>query len=189
MHSEFILEAKRQAVHIFVGSLIAVAFVLLRPIFGVLTILPLLLSLIFLYFAPRIYPEHMLVKPLLDHFERDNDKQTFPFKGAFYFNTGIILPLLLLPPRVAVSIVLILAIGDSFSTLIGKFYGKHRIGNKSLEGSIAFFLSTLFVTLSILPLEDGIMLSFAGTLIELFSPYNDNLSLPIGLTLLYLFVF
>jgi len=42
----------------------------------------------------------------------------------------------------------VLGVGDTFSALIGKYYGKHRGKNgKSLEGMLAFNLSIIIFIL------------------------------------------
>jgi len=71
-------------------------------------------------------------------FERKDEK--YPLIGAFWFYTGCSLALALYPLNIASSSCAMLAVGDSLSTLIGKKFGRHKIGNKTLEGSIACFL-------------------------------------------------
>lgn len=58
---------------------------------------------------------------------------------------GMLLTILSFPKPVAIAGVLTLAIADPLSALIGIRFGKNRIvPHKSLEGSLAFFLATIF---------------------------------------------
>lgn len=110
-------------------------------------------------------------------FEREDVKN--PFTGAMFFYVGCALTFFLFPLPVASAACAMLAVGDSLSTLIGRKFGRHRMGRKSLEGSFAcFFGSFLAGIFFVNPL-----LSFAGaiasSLAELFPKVNDNLTIPV----------
>jgi len=151
MHPEkrkdFIFELKRKMFHFILGTLIACAVFYLYPVYNNLLLAPLIIALIIMWIIPRI-PENRrpISNKLLYHFEREKDRKTFPFKGAIYFGLGIIPPIALLPvdpdgvPRLACAVIAVLAGGDAFSTLVGKFYGRYRIRHKSIEGFIAFVI-------------------------------------------------
>ncbi len=90
-----------------------------------------------------------------------------PFTGAFWFYVAFGLALLIFPLNIASAACIILAVGDSLSTLIGRAWGRHRIGGKSLEGSLVFMISSfLAASVFINPLI-ALAGSFAGTLAEL----------------------
>ncbi|KAM9990790.1 hypothetical protein ACTFIY_006813 [Dictyostelium cf. discoideum] len=86
----------------------------------------------------------------------------------------------------AVSSMLFLIIGDFTAALVGISYGRTKIGNKSLEGSIAMF-SVCWILSYITFFNQNLAehISFWGaisaTLIELFNPswIDDNLTIPI----------
>ena len=112
--------------------------------------------------------------------------------GGTYFIIGIFLSVLLFPKQIGIASVSVLVICDTFAALIGKHFGKIKIGNKTLEGSIGFFISGL-ITLMIVPrisqnpLELYIACSalFVATVVELIpSKIDDNISIPLifGLT-------
>ncbi|MDI6702640.1 diacylglycerol/polyprenol kinase family protein [Methanothermobacter wolfeii] len=78
--------------------------------------------------------------------------------------------------------IVILTLGDSFSTIIGREYGKHRLPfnrDKSIEGSLAFafsgFIGALFIT-GPLPALTG---AVTGALVEAYTPVEDNLTIPV----------
>ena len=98
---------------------------------------------------------------------------------------------MIFPLDIASASVFMLSIGDSISTLIGKEFGKHKlIGEKSIEGSIAMFLSNILAII-FLPLFPVILGSLTATLVELLPDtkrlnklrkrglIDDNLLVPI----------
>ncbi len=115
-----------------------------------------------------------------------------PFMGAFWFYFAFALTFFIFPLSVASAACIILAVGDSLSTLIGNPLGRHQIGGKSLEGSLAFLISS-FLTASIF-INPFIALAgaIAGTLVELVPEagflknlnrrglLDDNLLIPLA---------
>lgn len=89
--------------------------------------------------------------------------------------------------------VLVMGLSDAFAGFVGEKYGKHQINifnnRKSLEGSLTFLLTTIFLTLLFVP-NPGFHLIFiplALTLIELLFGYGiDNLVIPIVAASLFL---
>jgi len=187
----FILETKRQLVHLFLGLTIAFVVYHLIPIMGYLILIPLLIALALLYIVPKKWPDLRIANHLIIHFERDDDAISCPFKGSIWYGIGIIPPLLLslaniMPLRVACAIIAVLSVGDSTSTWFGKFFGRIRIGHKSLEGFLAFFVfGSLSVLLFVQNYRLALILGFAGAILEFFTPIDDNFFIPLGLTILY----
>lgn len=105
------------------------------------------------------------MRGFVSRFDRSNIAR--PFMGAFWFYFAFGLALLIFPLNIASAACIILAVGDSLSTLTGRAWGRHRIGGKSLEGSLAFLMpSFLVASLFINPLI-ALAGSLAGTLAEL----------------------
>lgn len=87
------------------------------------------------------------VEKLLKHFERKEIRKKFPGKGAFFFTVGAFILTTLIPYsgvkqpiRVVAASLLILAVGDSTSHIIGREFGKikHPFSNeKNIEGHVA----------------------------------------------------
>ena len=110
--------------------------------------------------------------------------------GATYVLIAAILSTLIFPTYIAITALSIMIIGDAAAALVGSRYGKIKIFHKSLEGSIAFFLTAMFTVGYI-----GFILNFShayfyagfvtagiATLVELFSQYfkvDDNLSITL----------
>ncbi|MEJ2615817.1 MAG: dolichol kinase, partial [Ignavibacteriaceae bacterium] len=86
----------------------------------------------------------------------------------------------------------ILIISDSVAALIGRKYGRHKFLSKSLEGTLAFFVSAIIVVLFTPKVEGvfseyliGIIAAAIGAIVEniSFGFADDNLSIPISIGL------
>ncbi|MCP1662909.1 MAG: phosphatidate cytidylyltransferase [Methanocalculus sp. MSAO_Arc1] len=112
-------------------------------------------------------------------------KRTVPAQGALAFVVGILICIVFFPMTIAAVAVLALGIHDSISTIVGVKYGKHRIyQKKTLEGTLAGMLATTAVlALLIAPLL-ALITAAATAVIELYSPIDDNLVIPISICLL-----
>ena len=190
MKSDFLLEIKRQSVHLMLGVVITVSIYYLKPLVGNLILAPLIIAIGIMIGLSRFKPNHGILDYILSELERWENIETVPFKGAIWFGIGIFFPILLVPLNVACSILMIFTIGDSMATLIGKSYGKHRIGNKSVEGSMAFMLFGSFGALIFLFADPilALKLTICGVLLELFPLVDDNFLIPFGLTILYILI-
>jgi len=181
MTSEFAFELKRQGVHLLAGCGMAAAVWIAKPLLGDLILVPMLAIVAGLWLSPRIPHDVPVVGHLIEHFERGSDKERFPFKGAFWFNAGIIFPTMLLPLDYAVACIIVLSVGDASSTVIGKFFGRHRIGHKSVEGLTAFFVLAGAAAYPLVGAH-AFILSLAGGVIEFIEVLDDNFLIPAGLT-------
>ena len=80
-----------------------------------------------------------------------------------------------------------MTISDTLAALFGRMYGTIKINNKTLEGSFAFFISSSIIIL----LSSGINLYLAmlstliTTMVEIYSPIDDNLSVPMTFAISY----
>lgn len=88
--------------------------------------------------------------------------------------------------------------GDGLAPVFGKKFGKHKfnfLSEKSIEGSVAFFVFGLFGALLFnfiffryIDYELIILCAFVTTLVEAFSPKDlDNILIPIAVLLVYYF--
>ena len=192
----FILETKRQTVHLLLGLVISAAVYTLTPFLEnglrYLILAPLIIALLLLYFIPKKSPDLKVANHIILHFERCHDAENCPFKGSIMYGLGIITPIIAalsfgMPLEVACAIIAVLSVGDSTSTWFGKFFGRIRIGKKSVMGFLAFVIfSVPAVLLYVCDLHLAIILAISGAILEFKAIIDDNLSIPIGLTLLYL---
>tara|TARA_Y100000294_G_scaffold134783_1_gene127448 strand:- start:285 stop:884 length:600 start_codon:yes stop_codon:yes gene_type:complete len=178
------LEIKRQAFHLFLGFFIVLLlyFDLINYIFLlILFIVGLALSLSSKKFnIPVIYK-------FLKTFDREKDLEELPGKGAIFYILGAFLVVLIFPKDIALASIMILALGDSVSRLVGPYgYLKHPFHNTKffegvIAGTIAGFLGALFFVSWPLAL----IASSASMLIEGFDlkiknfKIDDNLLIPL----------
>jgi phytol kinase len=188
---EFAFELKRKLFHFVLGVVIAGSVYVLYPFYQKLLLIPLVIAIVVMRATPRLPIDHYISKQLLYHFERERDRKHFPFKGAIFFGIGIIPPLVLLPvdlatgrPLLACAVISVLAGGDAFATLVGKFYGKYRVGHKSVEGFIAFVVFSYMMASLFVDHKTAFALAFIGAIIEFFNTIDDNLAIPIVLTVI-----
>lgn len=120
---------------------------------------------------------------------------SFNLSGASFFVLGLFLSALLFPKGLALAGFLILIISDCSAALVGMKIGHNIIAhNKSLEGSITFFITASLISI-LCYFYVGyntnffviIISCFVTTLVELYSndlKINDNLLIPLsyGLT-------
>ncbi len=182
--SEERLEFKRQTVHLLNGCLIATAVYVLKPIYGLWILAPVVTAIGLLHAVPKIKPDLRIANHLMYHFERKKDIERFPFKGAIFYGLGIIFPITLLETKYAVAVILILSVGDSVSNLVGRTYGRIRILDKSLEGTLAFFLGAWLAASVVVDPTHALIMAAVASVIELFSFWDDNVTIPAGLSLL-----
>ena len=108
--------------------------------------------------------------------------------GASHVLISAALCVLLFPKIITINAFTILIISDSTSALFGRRFGRHRFLGKSLEGSMAFFVSAVIVILAApkvqyIPMEYiiGIIAAAVGAVVEAASVHiDDNLSIPLS---------
>jgi dolichol kinase len=87
------------------------------------------------------------------------------------------------PPAIAALAVASLVFGDAAAALVGRRWGRPRIGRKSLEGSAACFVVCLLLGLALLPGRPLVAAAAAlvTTVIEAsWLPVDDNLAVPLA---------
>lgn len=111
--------------------------------------------------------------------------------GTTYALMGCAIIMITMPKTVGITAILFNIFGDLFATIIGIRFGKTKIlGEKTLEGSVACFLSQIAVVAWSnwklgLPWFVGIIGAIFGTVAELVPirvhnfKINDNLTIPI----------
>ena len=102
--------------------------------------------------------------------------------GSTYFLFSSILVILLFPKPIAIASLLILILSDTAAAFVGKGIGRVPIlGKKTLEGSIAFFVSALLI-IWVYPNLDrfsGFLAALGTTVVELLPvKVDDNLTIP-----------
>ncbi|OGP62239.1 MAG: hypothetical protein A2169_05545 [Deltaproteobacteria bacterium RBG_13_47_9] len=102
--------------------------------------------------------------------------------GSTYFLFATVLTILLFPKSIAIASLLILIFADTSAAWVGKKIGRISIFRKTLEGSTAFFLTSLLIVWIYPDLNrfSGSMAALGATLVEVLPVrINDNLTIPI----------
>lgn len=106
--------------------------------------------------------------------------------GTTYLLVGSFFTFLFFPRELAVAGLFFAAIGDPVAAECGEHFGRLRIGRKSFEGTMAFFVSSLVVGFVLI--WSGLQLSWlamgvgalVASLVELAPiPVNDNTTIPV----------
>ncbi|MDP1994004.1 MAG: dolichol kinase, partial [Ignavibacteria bacterium] len=79
--------------------------------------------------------------------EHEMDKKKKNLSGATYVFLSALLSVIIFPKVIFLTAFTVLIISDTSAALIGRRYGKHQFLAKSLEGTLAFFISAVVVVL------------------------------------------
>ncbi|HID38421.1 MAG TPA: hypothetical protein EYP36_02770 [Calditrichaeota bacterium] len=103
------------------------------------------------------------------------------FTGASFLFLGITITVAAFTREIAIPAILLVTIADSMAALVGKWYGRHKLFNKTVEGTlsftaISFLLVAYFWGWSLLVL----LIAIPIALVELLGEkVNDNLTIPV----------
>lgn len=103
--------------------------------------------------------------------------------GATYLLLSSLLCVLFFRKNIAVAAISFLVIGDTAAALVGKRIGRILFFGKSLEGSIACFMSCIIIGFIIPGFSWLVVLSgaFVATVVEALPiPLDDNLRIPLS---------
>jgi len=171
------LEFRRKLFHILGGLLWLVPlFYLQKSLLLIFSLFVLALNLVFVL---RLAEDKIkLIYKLIYLFEREKNLERPTIQGL-WFNLGVFLSFLLFTKECATVGIVLTAVGDGFAGLIGYHFGRIRIGQKSLEGFFAFFVSS---SLALWPFVGAfaLLIAFVGAVVEIL-PKNidDNFLLPL----------
>jgi dolichol kinase len=186
-------EVARKGIHLFSLSIPIIYFFISRQL-ALYLLLPLTAAFLITdtarYFIPPVSRWfYRWFGWLLRRHETDHSNKRL--NGATNVLLSASLCVLLFPKVVAINAFAILIISDTTSALFGRRFGRHRFLAKSLEGSLAFFISAILVVLVApkidqLPMEYalGIVAAFIGTIVEALPlKIDDNISIPLSVGL------
>jgi dolichol kinase len=186
------LQLGRRFFHLVNGVSVATAYALLFTHQQVVHIFGTVACIVYIVDRVRIaYPEVLVRhapwvnRTLLRAEEHVLESSMIPFVIA------VLLTMLTVPKLAALIAIYTLAIADPLAAVVGIRFGRHRIlPNRSLEGSLAFFVATVAIAAGVLrwgtevawtPLfEAAIAIGAVATLFELLPlRIDDNLTIPI----------
>lgn len=129
---------------------------------------------------------HATFQTMLRDHELNMDR--LHLNGATWITLAAFILIAFFPKTIAVAAFAMVSVSDTVAALVGKKYGRHHFGQKSLEGSLAFFLSAIPVA-GLIPgllFPVGLCMAVAGTIIEAMVfrigdfRIDDNLSVPLA---------
>jgi dolichol kinase len=136
------------------------------------------------------YPEQaQKLMPLMKFIMRAEEQLKESAMVPYAF--AVLLTIITFPKPLALIAIYTLAISDPLSAIIGIQYGKRRVvPHKSIEGSLAFFFSSLIITLFVLSLTIGglspsvvivsLVMSLGVSIFEMLPiKLDDNLTIPL----------
>ena len=136
--------------------------------------------------------KNQMVRDIYNFFFKSitRDKENKRLTGASYVFMASTITIFLFPETIAIAALMIMSISDTFAAIIGKTYGSIFIREKTIEGSVSFLIASLAIVLLFpdLNIIISILCVFATTIVELYTPINDNLSIPITFSGVYVFV-
>ena len=108
--------------------------------------------------------------------------------GASWVIIGAAVTIFIFNENTAIIGLLVLSIADSAAAIVGIKFGKTQLFSKSLEGSAAFFITSIIIVFSLSSAAAYVnfIAVIAATVVELFSTprINDNLLIPMVLALI-----
>jgi dolichol kinase len=193
-------EIVRKGIHLFSLSIPVIYFFISRQL-ALYLLLPITVAFVAVDMARYYIPPvsrwfYRWFGWLLRQHETDTNRKRL--NGASNVLISASLCVLLFPKVIAINAFTILIISDTAAALLGRRFGRHRFLAKSLEGSVAFFVSAVIVILiapkvSRIPAEYviGIVAAVIGTVIEALPVrIDDNLTIPlaVGFSLWWLYM-
>ena len=184
-------EVYRKLIHLTSLSIPIVYYFITREL-ALKILIPMTILSIIMDVGRYLYPQigkffYMVFGFLLRDHERDNKKRNL--NGATYVLISAVVCILIFPKIFFITAFAVLIVSDSSAALIGRKWGKHKFIFKSLEGTVAFFISGCFVVLfspkingTISEYFIGIFAVAVGAIAENI-PYgwaDDNLSIPLS---------
>ncbi|MBL7055828.1 hypothetical protein ISS07_02865 [Candidatus Woesearchaeota archaeon] len=178
-------ETKRQLFHMFFGIFLVILLMygfVDEQILFFLIVLGIIVS-----FASKKH-KIPIIYWFLERFEREKDLGTFPGKGVIFYLIGVFLVVSFFSLEIALPAILILALGDSVSNMLGVRFGRVNhpfTDKKTLEGLLSGFFAGFLGALYFLPWPEAIMASSFAMLaegIELkvgLEPVDDNIIIPL----------
>ncbi len=185
-------ELVRKLIHLFSLSIPVIYYFISRSegilILSIITAVALVLDLT-RYISPSVGKVfYKYFGFLLRKHEIDSRKKNL--NGATYVLISALICVILFPKVLFITAFTILIISDTMAALIGRKFGKHKFLSKSLEGTLAFFISASIVVFFTPKMENlpaeyliGFIAAAVGAIVEniSFGFADDNLAIPISI--------
>jgi dolichol kinase len=186
-------EVLRKSIHL-LSLAIPIAYIFVDKLPAILILLPMAILAVILDILSKVNNRFRQI--YIDLFgdmlrKHEKKKKKIILNGASWVLISAVIMVIVFPKIIVVTAFTILILSDISAALVGRKYGKHKLFNKTWEGTAAFIVTAFFVVLAY-----GIIFSapisyyifgFAGAivsgLIEAASKVlklDDNLTIPIS---------
>lgn len=145
-----------------------------------------LLAVVILSLAIEVFRlNHLPTRNLFRHFfgELLRNHEEVSLLGSTYLLIACLLSIHLFPKPIAVLALAFLIVGDTMAAIVGKWLGRFRIFDKTLEGSLACLVTCYLLTLLVpeIPFRVAVVGAVTATLFELLPiPLDDNFRIPLS---------
>lgn len=172
------LEFRRQLLHMGFGI-----FLIIMLYLGFFNVYHLMGILILGYTASQLCKRYRvpIASWVMDRFEREEYRKTFPGKGPIFFMIGSILVVFFFPLKIALASMLMLSVGDALSHIFGKMLSKTTYKYlKSVEGTVVGIVFSFLGALIFVDVALALWGSVIAMGLEGFDfGFDDNLYIPI----------
>lgn len=161
-----ILELRRQAAHLLIGATI-VFLIKLQLINAQILFAVTILGGILVLIARKI--RIPIVHNLLEYFERPHHMAKFPGRGSFFLVLGAALATFIFDKQIAMASIMIMAVGDSVTNIVGRHFGKIQNpfnSKKNLEGTIVAIIASTLAAFYFVPFWPAFLASAISMAIE-----------------------
>lgn len=177
-------EINRKLIHL-LNMIIPLGYLLIIPDQNTMTLVLIFIMLIFIAIDIG-RNRNLFIKTLFEKYFnsmlRDHEKNG-RLTGASWVMIVSVPMIYFFPKEVAVLSLIFMSIGDVAAALVGQSFGKIKIRQKTLEGSIGCFVACAItgIILDLLPLKVMITGALAASLFEALPvKIDDNILIPLG---------
>jgi dolichol kinase len=145
-----------------------------------------LLAAVILSLAIEVFRlNHQPTRNVFRHFfgELLRNHEEVSLLGSTYLLIACLLSIHLFPKPIAVLALAFLIVGDTMAAIVGKWLGRVRIFDKTLEGSLACLVTCYLLTLLVpeIPFRVAVIGALTATVFELLPiPLDDNFRIPLS---------
>ncbi|GAB6136489.1 diacylglycerol/polyprenol kinase family protein [Thermococcus prieurii] len=141
------------------------------------------------YAPPEVMSRIEQIENHIDDITRSHERNRVA--AHIYFAAASFIVVYFFPERIAIGAIALATLGDALAAIIGKTFGRHRFSNgKSVEGSLAYFLTGIVLLTPLVGPVPAFVGSLAGMIAEFYNlPPDDNFSNQLAVALaLYFFL-
>ncbi|MBU1446013.1 phosphatase PAP2 family protein [Patescibacteria group bacterium] len=181
------LELRRQAAHLILGTVIVILIKLQLISVQILFIITFFGGILVLFARKIRLP---IIHKLLEFFERPHHMAKFPGRGSFFLVLGSALAVLIFEKNIAMASIMIMAVGDSVTNIVGRHFGSIQNpfnSKKNLEGTGFAIITSALAAFYFVPFLPALIASTLAMVVESIDlgwkrfniDIDDNVTIPL----------